>query len=161
MPLCPAAICAKFFSTDRGLSGHLSHSKPYQDWIAACAQHAEDDESADSNDCNEDHNDICYDNHYDYDGDYDECSPYVDPKDNASTALSESPPFPDLTSTREIIQPFDDSTRKLGQGKMPYHITHASEEDSTNFAYPFAGVEEWGLARWLAMSGLPWTKIDK
>ena len=72
-----------------------------------------------------------------------------------------SAPAPDGTSARYYIHRFADGPKKGERGNTPYANTKAAEPDPRNPTYPFAGVDEWQLARWLTSSGLSAAKIDE
>lgn len=69
---------------------------------------------------------------------------------------------PDLpvTAKRYFICKYPDTGRTFGRGITPYQSAMDAEADSDNIAYPFAGLEEWGLARWFETSGISQAKID-
>ncbi|KAF8578501.1 hypothetical protein K439DRAFT_1362009, partial [Ramaria rubella] len=56
--------------------------------------------------------------------------------------------------------PFPNAAKTYGSATTPYENTKANKVDPLNPTYPFAGREEWELAKWLGSSGLPNTQID-
>lgn len=64
------------------------------------------------------------------------------------------------TATHYFVRPFHAGGRTFGTGETPYQMAQRLEADEDNITYPFAGVEEWGLAFWLEKAGLSQNKID-
>ncbi|KAF8520656.1 hypothetical protein BU17DRAFT_46412 [Hysterangium stoloniferum] len=55
---------------------------------------------------------------------------------------------------------FHNAGKTFRQGSTPYKQTMAIEVDPGNVTYPFTGLNEWELAKWLGTTGLPNTQID-
>lgn len=162
MVLCPAPTCSKVFTSSRGLQTHIGKSISCAKWMERLGQalplYDTDDVENWPTIQSEPVGDIHADNSMTNEWTAEDS--IVEP---ASPPLLPVNPSPELNGTtyRYRHYPFTPYNRTYGKGEIPYEVTRAAEIDPENITFPFAGADEWTLAKWLSSSGLSATQVDE
>ncbi|KAF8584610.1 hypothetical protein K439DRAFT_1616594 [Ramaria rubella] len=169
MPVCPFPACSQVFGKEKGLKIHVAKSNPCLNWLNRQLSARLDPDDLDnwpsiqeepSGDLHGFEHEEDDDPEYDLTG-MDVDDSYDEPPEKSPTP----PPVPPVAHEADphmhyYHYPFPNAAKTYGSATTPYENTKANKVDPLNPTYPFAGREEWELAKWLGSSGLPNTQID-
>ncbi|KAF8517068.1 hypothetical protein BU17DRAFT_92237 [Hysterangium stoloniferum] len=170
MPICIVPSCGRIFSTEVGLVVHQRKSLDCAAWFLRQPVQQLDPDDLDlwpqiqEEPFGDDHDTFfAYDDLSNWE---DEHMMEIDSDHSMDDALSLRSSSISATESGDphacyYKYQFCNAGKKFGHGSTPYEQTMAAEVDPQNVTYPFAGLDEWELAKWLSTTEcLEWLEAN-